>query len=79
MEVRPGYKQTEVGVIPEDWEVEPLKRFHRGKCPLGYRILHVLIEQCSALLVGQLFTKGRSMLRVHRITEASKSDFASRQ
>jgi type I restriction enzyme S subunit len=24
MEVRPGYKQTEVGVIPEDWEVVPL-------------------------------------------------------
>ena len=24
MEVRPGYKQTEVGVIPEDWEVRPL-------------------------------------------------------
>ena len=22
MEVKPGYKQTEVGVIPEDWEVE---------------------------------------------------------
>jgi hypothetical protein len=21
-----GYKQTEVGVIPEDWEVKPLKR-----------------------------------------------------
>ena len=21
MEVRPGYKQTEVGVIPEDWDV----------------------------------------------------------
>jgi len=26
MEVRPGYKQTEVGVIPEDWEVRPLKK-----------------------------------------------------
>lgn len=24
MEVRPGYKQTEVGVIPEDWEVRSL-------------------------------------------------------
>ena len=24
MEVRPGYKQTEVGVIPQDWEVKPL-------------------------------------------------------
>jgi type I restriction enzyme S subunit len=24
MEVKPGYKKTEVGVIPEDWEVRPL-------------------------------------------------------
>ena len=24
MEVKPGYKQTEVGVIPEDWEVDTL-------------------------------------------------------
>jgi type I restriction enzyme, S subunit len=27
MEVKPGYKQTDVGVIPEDWEVKPLGRF----------------------------------------------------
>jgi type I restriction enzyme S subunit len=27
MEVRPGYKQTEVGVIPEDWGVSPLEAF----------------------------------------------------
>ncbi len=25
MEVKPGYKQTEVGVIPEQWEVKPAK------------------------------------------------------
>ena len=24
--MRPGYKRTEIGVIPEDWEVKPLKR-----------------------------------------------------
>jgi type I restriction enzyme S subunit len=24
MEVKPGYKQTEVGVIPEEWEVKPI-------------------------------------------------------
>lgn len=24
MDVRPGYKQTEVGLIPEDWEVMTL-------------------------------------------------------
>src|SRR5262245_419281 len=25
MELRPGYKLTEVGVIPEEWEVKPLQ------------------------------------------------------
>ena len=26
MELKPGYKQTEVGVIPEEWEVQALRR-----------------------------------------------------
>jgi type I restriction enzyme S subunit len=26
MEVKKGYKKTEVGIIPEDWEVEPIKK-----------------------------------------------------
>ena len=26
MEVRPGYKRTEMGVFPQEWEVKPLKR-----------------------------------------------------
>ena len=30
MEVKPGYKQTEVGIIPEEWDVSPL-----GKCLAG--------------------------------------------
>ena len=25
--VKPGYKQTEVGVIPEEWEVKSLCKF----------------------------------------------------
>ena len=31
---QPGYKQTEVGVIPEDWEVKPLDEigvFSKGR------------------------------------------------
>jgi type I restriction enzyme S subunit len=40
MEVKPGYKQTEVGVIPEDWDVMPLDSISRvmsGKrLPAGY-------------------------------------------
>ena len=35
MEVRPGYKQTEVGVIPEEWEVETLRRLSRQSRLVG--------------------------------------------
>lgn len=39
LRVRPGYKQTEVGVIPEDWEIKPIKEFAAVKggkrLPLG--------------------------------------------
>jgi hypothetical protein len=27
--VEKGYKQTEVGVIPEDWDIKPLKKYLR--------------------------------------------------
>lgn len=36
MEVKPGYRQTEIGVIPEDWSVTKLgelSRIHRGASP----------------------------------------------
>jgi len=33
MAVRPGYKQTEVGMIPEDWDVKPLGDI--GDCLIG--------------------------------------------
>ena len=29
MEVKPGYKQTEVGVIPEEWDVLPFGKLAR--------------------------------------------------
>jgi len=39
MEVRPGYKQTEVGVIPEEWEVVPLDSCVQPSAPICYGIL----------------------------------------
>lgn len=32
MEVKPGYKKTEVGLIPEDWDVVPLSGLCRSIC-----------------------------------------------
>ena len=34
-----GYKQTEVGVIPEDWEVDPLGALTDPKRPISYGIV----------------------------------------
>ena len=39
MEVRPGYKQTEVGVIPEDWVVQSLKNSTEESRPISYGIV----------------------------------------
>ena len=39
MNIKQGYKQTEIGIIPEDWEVTSLKKVlskiidNRGKTP----------------------------------------------
>ena len=37
MEVRPGYKQTEVGLIPEDWNVKPLGELGETLIGLTYK------------------------------------------
>ena len=41
MEIKPGYKQTEIGVIPEDWVVENLRELvtiRSGESPSNYTI-----------------------------------------
>jgi type I restriction enzyme S subunit len=37
MEVRPSYKRTEVGVIPEDWDLKPLREIGEALIGLTYR------------------------------------------
>jgi len=41
MEVRPGYKQTEVGVIPEDWLNPQLQQVAEHDSPICYGIVQV--------------------------------------
>jgi hypothetical protein len=35
IQVKQGYKQTEVGVIPEDWELVCLKDLVKSSHPIG--------------------------------------------
>jgi type I restriction enzyme, S subunit len=40
-ELKPGYKQTEVGVIPEDWDDLPLEEITKEDSPICYGIVQV--------------------------------------
>src|SRR5262245_55730287 len=37
MELKPGYKQTELGIIPDDWDVLPLGELGEGLIGLTYK------------------------------------------
>src|ERR1017187_10813929 len=41
MEVKPGYKRTEAGVIPEEWEVTSLEQVSDPKRSICYGIVQV--------------------------------------
>lgn len=41
MEVKPGYKQTEVGVIPEDWETAAVADLVEPSAPICYGVVQV--------------------------------------
>ena len=39
MELKPDYKQTEVGLIPEDWEIQTLGNLTDAQRPISYGIV----------------------------------------
>lgn len=56
MEIRQGYKQTEVGVIPEEWEVKKLGdicKFSKGK---GISKSDITEEGIECIRYGELYT-----------------------
>ena len=57
MEVKPGYKQTEVGVIPEEWDVESLERISDAKRTICYGIVQV----------GQFANNGINVLAIKNL------------
>lgn len=63
MELMPGYKQTEVGVIPEDWEVFPINQIFQFKqgvqTPVG----------CQSIIEKEGFKR---FIRIIDLTEPSE-------
>src|SRR5437588_11449752 len=55
MEVRPGYKQTEVGVIPEEWGVDELRSFVRRHNSGVYKKSGLYGKGCNIVGVSDLY------------------------
>ena len=63
MELRPGYKQTEVGVIPEDWQLVPmgsLGTFGKGQ---GIRKDEAASGDIPCVRYGELYTHHNDIIR----------------
>jgi type I restriction enzyme, S subunit len=63
VELRPGYKQTEVGVIPEDWEVVPigsLGTFSKGQ---GVRKDEASSGDLPCIRYGEIYTHHNDIIR----------------
>jgi type I restriction enzyme S subunit len=65
MEVRAGYKQTEVGIIPEDWEVHPLSTvgtFSKGQ---GVRKNEAASGEIPCIRYGEIYTHHNDVVRTY--------------
>lgn len=63
MELKPGYKLTEVGVIPEDWEVFPvgsLGTFSKGR---GIRKDEAASGEIPCIRYGEIYTHHNDIVR----------------
>jgi type I restriction enzyme S subunit len=59
MEVKPGYKQTDVGVIPEDWEAKPLGQIASLEVGYAFRSAWFTKHDGVPLLRGENVGYGR--------------------
>lgn len=63
MELKPGYKQTEVGVIPEDWEtvsLVTLGTFSKGR---GVRKDEAASGEIPCVRYGEIYTHHNDIIR----------------
>lgn len=63
MEVKEGYKQTEVGVIPEEWQIKTLAKtgsFSKGQ---GIRKDECLSGEIPCVRYGELYTKHENYIK----------------
>ena len=70
MEVKPGYKQTEVGVIPEEWEVSSVGREYEIKLGKMLVVDDKWLATLAAAVQGELDRVSQTLTgRIRQLAE----------
>lgn len=64
MEVKKGYKQTEIGVIPTDWEVKRLGELGKFSKGQGIRKDEAQSGDIPCIRYGEIYTKHENVIKV---------------
>ena len=78
MEVKPGYKQTEVGVIPEEWDVSRLSSLLEQPRSVRYGIVQPgkVVQSGCLMLRSQDYSKGWTQPdEMHRVSRELKNQY----
>ena len=85
-QVKPGYKRTEVGVIPEDWECQALQELTNPERPIGYGIVQTgksvaggvrcirVVDIIDKIDLNQLITTSKEISQSYKRTILQEND-----
>lgn len=65
MEVKPGYKQTEIGVVPEDWETTTLASLGSFSKGQGIRKSEAASGNIPCIRYGEIYTHHNDVVRTY--------------
>jgi type I restriction enzyme, S subunit len=77
MEVKPGYKPTEVGVIPDDWDVLTAADLVDPRAPIGYGVVQVGTDTNGGVPVVPIkYVKEIATAPLHRVARSLEAPYA---
>ena len=79
MLVRPGYRNTDVGLIPEEWVTSPLQGVVERNAPIAYGVLkpgEYVHNGILLLQIGDVIHGDIDIDRLHRISEQLDGQYA---
>lgn len=76
--IRPGYKRTEIGVIPEDWTVQRLGSMSDQKAPIRYGVVQIGPDVADGVpIVPIKYVKEIASAQLHRSAKSIEEKYSN--